>query len=271
MRGLLCAALAVGCAGGPPVLARGSLAYDVAAAGDLVASVELETEFALVLRRAGKATRVTLGPPEHDFVALDVDAAGRVAAVAGLDGTVRLHDAVTGRERARWRLDAPATAVAISRDGTLVATGAASGVLCLRRVDDGALLHCVAEHSRRITALAAGKELLVSADAGGALVVWTLPALRVVQRRHEDTPIAAIALSADEKRVALAGPPVTAVAFAGDRVATAEKGRVRIGERAIDGFPGELRGLATAGGWLYVAGFTGADLRGASITALRLP
>src|SRR5262249_23517588 len=144
---------------------------------------------------------VDLGPPDYDFVALAVDAAGRRVAVAGLDGTVRVFDA-RAAEKASWRLDAAATAVAVSPDGAYVAHGAATGVVCLRRVEAGALLQRVAGDEARVTGLAfSDATTLVSAGADGLAVVWEVPSLRVLKRR-EGSPI--VHLAARGPDVALA-------------------------------------------------------------------
>ncbi len=274
MRLAILLAATAGCATASPsptVLARGILCYDVAAAGDLVATLELETDFALVLRRPGGTARARLGPHEHDMVDLAVDAGGRRLAVAGLDGTVRLHDGQTGAERARWRLDAAATAVALSGDGAWLVTGAASGVLCLRRTEDGALLHCVAEHTAPLRALATSGDELASGDDAGRLVLWELPSLRVRVRRELGAPVSALAMSASG-HVGVGHPPVTALAYAGERLASAgSDGRVLVGDREVARLPAALRGLAVAGGELVVAGFTTGDLQGPSLSRVPLP
>src|SRR5262249_17809294 len=152
----------------------------------------LATRFRLVLRAPAGTQSVDLGPPDYDFVDLAVDAAGRRVAVAGLDGTVRLFDA-SAKPKASWRLDAAATAVALSPDGAYLAHGAASGVVCLRRVEDGALLQCVAAHEARVTGLAfADAKTLVSAGAHGLAVVWQVPSLKTLAKR-DGAPVAHLA------------------------------------------------------------------------------
>jgi len=270
-------ALLAACASGDKtVLSRGTLAYGVAAGGPLVASLELDTRFRLVLRAAGATQTADLGPPDYDFVDLAVDAAGRRVAVAGLDGTVRLYDARAMQE-ASWRLDAAATAVALAPNGAYVAHGAASGVVCLRRVEDGALLQCVAAHDARVTGLAfSDGKTLVSAGADGLAVVWEVPSLRVLAKR-DGAPIVHLAARGPDVALAradsvevwrwrenqAAGTPtakISALVFLPD-------GRLR-----TETDP-KVHALAVApdGHTLYVAAWTGTDLAGASLTAIPLP
>jgi len=258
------------------VLARGTLAYGVAAGGPLVASVELDTRFRLVLRARGGSQSVDLGPPDYDFVDLAVDAAGRRVAVAGLDGTVRLFDD-RAAQKASWRVDAAATAVALAPDGAYLAHGSASGVVCLRGVEDGALLQCVAAHDARVTGLAfADAKTLVSAGADGRAVVWDVPSLRVLKQR-EGAPV--LHLAARGPDVALArADSVEVWRWRGDQVAGTPAARVTALVFLPDGrlhteTDPKVHALAVApdGRTLYVAAWTGADLAGASLTAIPLP
>ena len=279
------------CAHGPRILARGTLAYDVAAAGPLVASIELDTAFALVLRRGDATVSAPLGPPDRDFVAVTVDGNGDRIAVAGLDGTVRLFDA-RGAEHARFRLDEAATAVALSADGSYLLHGAASGVLCLRRSGDGALLQCVAAHDGRIAALAADGDTAVSAGSDGEAIVWALPSLRILARHAAGAPLVALAARTGRVALARAAAPVLVWSWADDRVAEsppaasavaflpdgslarlAPEGAILAGARLLGRSQHPLRGLAVApdGHWLYVAGWTGTNLDGASLQAFPLP
>jgi len=273
MRSAAAALALAACATGPKILARGTLAYDVAAGGPLVATIELDTAFRLVLRASGTTRSVELGPPDRDFVHLAVDGAGTEIAVAGLDGTVRLFGA-DGTERDRWRLDAAATAVALSADGRYLIHGAASGVLCLRRAEDGALLQCVVAHDGRVTGLAIDGDVLVSTGADGRAIVWSLPSLRVVASHAAGAPIQAAALQGG--RVALAcGARVLVWRVAGDRVESEAPGTATALIFLPDGRlrTSSARGLALApdGRTLYVASWTSADLRGASLSAISLP
>src|SRR5215470_16562271 len=214
------------CASDPRTLAKGTLAYSVAASSDLIASIELTTAFDLILRTPTATRTAALGPPDRDFVALAIDGAGRRVAVAGLDGTVRLFDDAAA-ELQRFRLDDAATAVALTPDGTYLLHGSASGILCLRRTADGALLQCVDAHDGRLTALAVDGATAVSAGADDTIVVWAVPSLRVLARRAGRGPLAAqggrVALRdgtiwrwADGTATAETGPPAVAVAFLPD-------------------------------------------------------
>lgn len=145
--GLALAIAALGCGArpaAPTVLSRGVLAYAVAAAPTTIASVELSDRFELVLRdwpALAPRTRVDLGPPEADVLGLALTPEGARALVGGRDGWVGLRDAHTGAELARWPQGAPVTALAASIDDGYV--GDATGVVCRRRLGDGALLVCV--------------------------------------------------------------------------------------------------------------------------------
>ena len=217
---LVVALLAAGC--GPPGLrvrrvdARGALAYDVAldARGAVVATVELATEFELVLRRADSGavlSRTPLGDPTYDVVDLALTADGARAAVAALDGTVRVLDTADGRVLGSWRLDTFATAVAFSPDGAWLLTGADSGILCLRRADDGALLQCVDAHQARVAALAFCADGRTAASAGwdGRVVRWDVPSLREITVYGRAGAATAVAFSPDcaDLAVARAGAP----------------------------------------------------------------
>ncbi len=193
------------------VAARGLLAYDATfdANGTHLATIELSTRFELVVRdlaAGGDPIRIVLGKPDYDVVDLALDPKGTRAAVASLDGTVRLFDLAARTETANWRLDAPATAVAFSPDGGWLATGADSGVLCLRRVDDGALVQCVAAHEKRLAALAftPGGEALASAGWDGQAIVWESPSLAELARARRGGVATALAFSPDGRALAVA-------------------------------------------------------------------
>jgi WD40 repeat protein len=115
------------------------------------------------------------------------------------------------RLAAEWRLDQAATAVAFSTDGAWLATGAESGVLCLRRVEDGALLQCVAAHEGRLAALSTCRDRLASAGWDGHVRVWQLPTLRALTEIRRAGVANDVAFSPDCGRIAVAGsvtPPI---------------------------------------------------------------
>jgi WD domain, G-beta repeat len=220
--------------GGSTAAARGALTYAVAFAGplgdhDLLASVELSTEFELVIReldRRGPSRgqsgtgqrvrhriryRVRLGPPDFDIGDLAVDHARQEAWIASRDGTARSYDLTRGALALTWHLGSPATAVAISADGRLVATATDEGVLCVRRRADSALLQCVAAHEAPIAALDFAAGHLASAAWDGTVIVWDVPSLAIVARHRFDGSVNDLAFTPDGTVLALArsaSPPV---------------------------------------------------------------
>jgi dipeptidyl aminopeptidase/acylaminoacyl peptidase len=218
---------------GPPaglgrstVATRGVLTYAVAFAGsDLLAAVELSTEFALVVYAVEPLTRpatrppsrprvhqrIELGPPVFDVGALAVDETRGQAWIASRDGTARSYALDSGAHVITWHLGSAATAVAVSGDGQLVATATEDGVLCLRRRQDSALLQCVAAHEAPISALAFAPHRLASAAWDGTVIVWDVPSLAILARERLPGSVNDVAFSPDGARLALArsqAPPV---------------------------------------------------------------
>ncbi|HWN67658.1 MAG TPA: hypothetical protein VNM90_08455, partial [Haliangium sp.] len=206
--------------------ARGALTYAVAFAGpDLLAAIELSTEFELVIReldRRGPARgqprarhrvrhRVSLGPPDFDVGDLAVDPTRQEAWIASRDGTVRSYGLRRGVLALTWHLGSPATAVAVSADGRLVATATEDGVLCLRRRADSALLQCVVAHEAPIAALDFAAGHLASAAWDGTVIVWDVPSLASASRQRFEGSVNDIAFTPDGSVLALArsgSPPV---------------------------------------------------------------
>jgi hypothetical protein len=252
------------------IAARGVLTYAVAFAGsDLLAAVELSTEFTLVVyaldaapEAAGRAQprvhqRIELGPPAFDVGALAVDGTRGQAWIASHDGTVRGYALDTGAPVLTWHLGSAATAVAVSADGQFVAMATEDGVLCLRRRHDGALLQCVAAHEAPISALAFARERLASAAWDGTVIVWDVPSLAIQARERFPGSVNDIAFAPDGTRLALArshSPPV--------RTPAVQNHEQRAGTPPVD--PGALVSL-----W-DPATRTRRDLRGhaAAVTAV---
>ncbi|HUS63397.1 MAG TPA: hypothetical protein VMZ28_02600 [Kofleriaceae bacterium] len=191
------------------VLSRGALAYAVALTDDdAVVSVELETDFQLVVRRQGKERRMRLGKAEHDI--LDLAVRDDAAYVASTDGTIRTIDLDALRVTSTWHLGAVATAVAVSPDGATLAAGGRSGIFCLRRLSDGALLQCVAAHEATVSALDFSPDAtrLATASHDGRVAVWSLPALALVAELDTGGASAnAVAFAPDGARLAIATSP----------------------------------------------------------------
>jgi WD40 repeat protein len=194
---------------------RGVLSYAVAfarAPEPLLVSVELGDSFELVARKIEpggalvERARVLLGPPDWDVPDLALVPGRRAALVASAAGTVRAVDLDAGRVTAAWHLGASATAVAVSPDGRLAATGSANGVVCLRRLSDGALLQCLVAHRARVSGLdfdPAGR-LLASSSWDGRVAVWSLPQLAAAAELDTQGSANQLAFSPDGGRIAIA-------------------------------------------------------------------
>ncbi len=194
-------------------LTKGRLTYAVAVADRdrVVVSVELELAFALAVHDLSAAKprlrfRRRLGVATYDIYDLAVDPAGREAWVASADGSVRGFELAKGKQLASLHLGAAATAVALTNDRSLLATGSASGVLCLRRRADLALLQCTVAHEKRISSLSfsADGKALVSASWDGTVTTWRAPSLEVTGRKKLGVSANAVAYSPSGDRVAIA-------------------------------------------------------------------
>ncbi|HTE52040.1 MAG TPA: hypothetical protein VK698_14400 [Kofleriaceae bacterium] len=256
---------------------RGVLSYAVAFAGGAaprLISIELGARFELVSRALDPASgalveraRVGLGPPDWDVGDLALEPGGRGALVASSAGTVRRVDLDSGRVGATWHLGAAATAVAVSPDGRLAATGSATGVLCLRRLADGALLQCLAAHRGPISGLdfdRAGARL-ASSSWDGRVAVWSVPALAALASLDTGGSANQLAFAPDGTRLAIAvsgapprrTPDVAARERARARgVAPPDPGaRVLVWRPARDGGP--PRALLGHGGPVTAVAWTG--------------
>ncbi len=195
----------------PRTLATGALTYAVAFAdAHTVVSVELRTDFALAIRRIDRdgkiveQTHISLGPADIDIVDLAIDRTQAQAWIAALDGTIRAYALRDGRPLTRWHLGSRATAVALSADGRLAATGTEDGIVCLRRRADGALLQCIAAHEGRIADLAFHRDRLAVASWDGTVTLWTTPSLTISAHRRLDRSANALAFHPNGHQIAIA-------------------------------------------------------------------
>jgi WD40 repeat protein len=192
-------------------IGRDSLAYQVVLTDKRTISVELTTRFELVIRenkRASKskpkARRIDLAKADFDILDLVATRDGSTVYVASTAGWVRGYDVDSGEMLSEWRMGSSATALALSDDAKWLVIGTATGVICLRRLRDGAQLQCVAAHSKQVSALEIFGGRLASGGWGGTLSLWSLPSLREERRIAGKGFLSALAWSPDGKTLAVA-------------------------------------------------------------------
>jgi WD40 repeat protein len=150
--------------------------------------------------------RVRLGSHRYDVSDLAIAQTGDAALVASADGTVREVDLIAGRVSPSWHMGDAVTAVAVSPDGTSIAAGGASGLVCLRRRADGALLQCLVGHAGPVSDLAfdpSGARLATS-SWDGTVKVLSLPALAQLALLDTGGSANQLAFSPDGERIAIA-------------------------------------------------------------------
>ena len=162
--------------------------------------------------------RAVAGGGSHwldDVALLAIHPAGGFALVQGATQNLQVFG------NADWTLlyavddsDAPVTALAYSRDGSLLASGSASGEVVIRAAESGAAIHRLQGHQAAVTALAfsPGGDRLYSAGADPVLVAWDSEsgAERAAYPPDEDA-----ALAIGELRVTADGGRIIAWADAG--------------------------------------------------------
>lgn len=197
------------------VLSKNALSYQVAVAAPYLVSVELTTEFELVVRGLPntpdtprtsklKTRRMRLDAATYDINALALDAKEGRAFVASSAGWVRSYDLQSLQMQSEWRMGSGATSLALSDDRQYLLIGTATGVICIRRLADGAQLQCLAAHAGRVSSLAIANGRLASASWQGELSLWGLPALDRVSTLARRGSIADIAFAPDGTRLAVA-------------------------------------------------------------------
>lgn len=193
------------------MLSSDALAYQVAFAPEYLVSIELTTQFDLVLRPLPDAApprpetrRIPLDKPDYDPSALVIDASGTRAFVASAAGWVRSYALPSGVLQSEWRMGSAATALALSPDEQYLLIGTATGVVCSRRLRDGAQLQCLAAHRGRVSALAIHDELVASSSWQGELSLWSLPALESVSAAETRGSVADLAFSESGATLAVA-------------------------------------------------------------------
>lgn len=202
--------------------AHGTLVYRVHLGAQSAMSVELASDFELVVRdrHSGRERqRIVLGSADYDITALSVsrdESRVYVASKAGWVREYRLDGSTSPENYSEWRLGSAVHALALSDDESLLALGTATGVLCVRRLSDGAQLQCALAGKGVIGALDFAGDSLASGSWQGDLVIWSVPSL--ARRGH------------------LPGKSIAALAFddTGERLAVARNQRAPLRSQALD-------------------------------------
>jgi RNA polymerase sigma factor (sigma-70 family) len=148
--------------------------------------------------------RFPAGPQEVCGLAFSAD--GKTLASAQLDQTIRLRDAATGREKARFSLDLPRVSfLALTPDGqTVVAADGRQGDICLLDLATGRPRQRFRREGYAYSfALSPDGRILAAGGHDGTLPLWdtttgqALPSLRTEQRF-----VKAVAFSPDGNRLA---------------------------------------------------------------------
>lgn len=138
----------------------------------------------LVLRDAGAIVR-RIEMPKYALGLGTLDAAAKVLATRGGDGTVHLWDTGTGKERLALTVtNASVEGLALSADGTLVATSTAEGVVALWDAATGKELRRMDEAMRGLVRLAfsADGRLLAGSGSDRFVHVWETASGKKVRR-----------------------------------------------------------------------------------------
>ncbi len=189
-----------------------ALAYRVAFASKHLLSVELRTQFELVIRptrpsddtNQSDKNRIALGPADYDISDMVIAKSSERVFISSAAGWVRSYNIETQKKLSEWRMGSGVSALALSPDGAFLYIGTTSGVVCLRRLTDGAQLQCMVAHKGAISALTTQGDVLVSSSYLGELSVWKSVSMQHLDSLESSHSVSDIAFSASGQELAVA-------------------------------------------------------------------
>ncbi|HXY32892.1 MAG TPA: c-type cytochrome domain-containing protein [Planctomycetaceae bacterium] len=205
-------------------LAEAPTALAVSQDGTLVAIAM--ADHSVVLGRTDGAELRKLAGSKSTIAALEFAPDGKTLYAASLDRTLRAWNIADGSVGAVVTLSEPAGALAISKDGTLLITGHADGMIRVWSTHPGASSKPVRKwkaHEKPITSLAVvlpAGEKLASGSEDGTVRIWQLASARQIAKLDCPGPVTALAVRPDGQVVAAAvGNRVLLESFGGAPIA----------------------------------------------------
>lgn len=173
--------------------------------------------------RTGRLMGDDFAGHDPDVTAIQFSRDGQSTVTAGDDGTVRLWDAVTGRQKHLLRHDKRVRSAALSPDGSRIASSSLDDTVRLWDASNGQEVHRLPGHGEiggyRNVAFSPDGQQMVSWGDDFNLRIWSVTTGRLVSERqvhpadivpqgqNQDLMnILASALSSDGKRLAIASP-----------------------------------------------------------------
>jgi WD40 repeat protein/serine/threonine protein kinase len=185
---------------------RGEI-YSAALSRDASKFVTLGSDEALRLWDVDRQAPISrqVGDRSTALLALAVNDDGSEAVTGDVDGVVRLRNLHSGASTTIAELNQAVGSVALSRDGTRIAAGAANGAIDVWRRDGTPIAH-TSGHLGQVKGVAfTGDGSFVSGGEDGTIRFWTTEGRADGELPGPDGSVTGVVLSRDGKRLAAAG------------------------------------------------------------------